>query len=185
MVLRSLLRLLVLFALLIAGLSTTAGPRPNYRPFDIKSANKQFVARVFVADKQGAEQPWQWRYRLQVVSARDQSVQWERDYLYNGHPGGDLSDDGRYFADASSWYRESGQLVSIYHADGQHHFSAADLRITADKLEGTKSNPLWLHDVQFVDAEAMAARFMLETVQGPRCIRLQPAMVVEDPCAGE
>ncbi|WP_076997447.1 hypothetical protein [Variovorax sp. KK3] len=182
---RLLPRFFLPIALSLACLTATSGTRPTYRPFDVKSANKQFTARVFVADKQGAEQPWQWRYRIQVISARDQSVQWERDFLYNGHPGGDLSDDGLYFAEASSWYRDSGQLVSIYHAQGQHHFSAADLRITADNLEGTKSQPLWLHDVQFVNADNGSALFVLETVQGARCIRLRPAMLVEPHCAGE
>ena len=171
------------FIIGVATLASAADIRPSYRPFDVKSGNRQFTARVFVADKQGADQPWQWRYRIQVVSTRDQTVQWEHDYLYNGHPGGELSDDGLYFADASSWYRDSGQLVSIHHAQGHHHFSAADLRVGPDGLEGTKSHPRWLQDVQFVNGDAGAARFVLQTVQGARCIALKPEISVEHPCA--
>ncbi|OUM03691.1 hypothetical protein [Variovorax sp. JS1663] len=175
----------LLIVLSLTWLDAAADPRPSYRPFEVKSGNRQFTARVFVADKQGGERAWQWRYRLQVVSTQDDAVQWEHDYVYDGHPGGDLSDDGRYFADTSIGYRDVGQLVSIYRAQGQHHFSAADLHVRPTGLEGTRSRLPWLHDVHFVNDESGAARFVVETLEGSRCIRLRPEILVEDACTGE
>lgn len=186
MALRALCHLVFLLVLLpLTWLHAAADPRPSYRPFEVTSGNRQFMARVFVADQQGGERPWQWRYRIQVLATEDRAIQWEHDYVYDGYPGGDLSDDGRYFAGTSMWYRDSGQLVSIYHARGHHHFSAVDLRVGAVGTEGMRSPPLWLRDVRFVHDETGAARFVLETVQGLRCIRLHPEILVEDPCRNE
>ena len=188
MALRTLCHLIFLLILLsVTWLeeAAAADPRPSYRSFDVQSGNRRFTARVFVADKQGGERPWQWRYRIQVSTTADHATQWEHDYVYDGHPGGDLSDDGRFFVNTSMWYRDSGQLVSIYHAQGHHHFSAADLGVGPTGAEGTRSPPLWLQELRFVNDASGAARFVLETVQGSRCIRLRPEVLVEDRCIGE
>ncbi|GAA4343524.1 hypothetical protein GCM10023165_26060 [Variovorax defluvii] len=185
MAFRASLRLVFLLILTLAWRCAAAADVAGYRPFEVKSGNRQYIARVFVADKQGAERAWQWRYRLQVVSARDEAIQWESDYVHDGHPGGDLSDDGRYFANTSAWYHDSGQLVRIYHAQGQHQFTAADLHIDAAGLQGTESHRIWLDDVHFVNGASGADRFVVETLQGTRCIRLRPEMVVEDTCEEE
>lgn len=90
-----------LLALLFALVSITAlaDSPPSYSPFESKSENSKFIAKVDVENRMGQDFPREWKYNIKVfdVAAMSKSL-WESEYKFDGYSDGTLSNDGSYFA---------------------------------------------------------------------------------------
>lgn len=165
-----------LFAALLIPVSLTAfaDSPPSYSPFEVKSENSKFVAKVDVANRMGKLSPWDWKYNIKVFDvARMSKPLWESGYKFDGYGGGTLSNDGRFFAYVSFWFFEDRPIVYLYKKGSTKTYSAHDLRISSNGLRETVSHKLWLKDGGgFWPASGMPTKFIINTEQGERSIDL-------------
>ena len=98
---------------------------------------------------------------------------WETDYRFDGYPGGQPSNDGRYFVHLGAWYRHDWPIISVYQASDVTTFTGAQLGIDPANLPKTISHELWLQGVSgFAATKRDTTCLVVNTVQGPRYIGL-------------
>jgi hypothetical protein len=165
-----------LFAALLVLISFTAlaDSPPSYSPFESKSKNSKFIAKVDVANRMGKSSPWEWKYNIKVFDVATMSKPlWESEYEFDGYSGGTLSNDGSFFAYVSFWFFDDGPIVYIYKKGSTKMYSAQDLRLTSKGLKETASHKLWLKNGGgFWPASGTPNKFIINTVQGERSIEL-------------
>lgn len=166
-------RFFVVLFLLIS-LTASADSPPAYLPFEIKSENAKFVAKVDVANRMGKTYPWEWKYNIKVfdVSAMSNPC-WESEYKFDGYSDGVLSNDGSHFAYVSFWFLDDDPIVYIYKKGSTKTYSARDLKLTSEGLKKAASHKLWLKaDGGFWPASGTPSKFIINTEQGERSIDL-------------
>jgi hypothetical protein len=130
--------------LLAPALVALADEPPSWREFDVESANKKFVAKVTVKDKNGKKFPYEWSYSLAVYPKGERAPLWSGKFGHRGDPGGFLADDGKTFADVGYWYYDFPGQVAIYR-EGKlvRSFAGKDFALDKTKLKKTASHLLW------------------------------------------
>ena len=118
---------------------------PSWRPFNVKSLDKSFIAKIDTADERAGINPWERNYTISVYEKATNKLIWKCDYEHNGYPEGILSDDGSTFAYVSFWYYKDDPVVLIYH-NGKMTISldGKSFGIKPSKLVSTVSHELWL-----------------------------------------
>lgn len=165
-----------LFAILLAlaSFNALADSPPSYLPFESKSENSKYIAKVDVANRMGKASPREWKYSIKVFDVATISKPlWESEYKFDGYSGGTLSNDGSYFAYVSFWFFDDCPIVFIYKKGNTKMYSAQDLRLTSKGLKETASHKLWLKDGGgFWPAAGTPRKFIINTEQGERSIDL-------------
>jgi hypothetical protein len=120
---------------------------PSREEFEVCTTGGTYCAEIRGAGT-GEAPAGQREYRVHVLSKREDPPReiWSRRYEYDGHPEGQLTEDGRRFVYVSQWYRRDAAAVRILSEDGAFALNGDAFRIPANALQRTVSHELWLAD---------------------------------------
>lgn len=164
---------------LLTGLTTRAwcDQPPSWKEFAVKSANAKFEASVAKTGASADLQPHarQFRIRVRASGSKLSRPLWEGPYHYDGYEGGELSNDGAYFAHVDFWYWHSHPALQIYSKGRSCSITGEQLGIDESRLQRTVSHRLWLNgEPAFVETDGKTVALRVPTVQGDKQIDLLP-----------
>lgn len=150
---------------------------PSWEPFRVCSDNSRYCASVRAngdTDRRAEERD----YILTV--AGDGEVLWSAPYVYDGYPGGLLTDDGKTFVYVSTWYRPDSPVVRVYREGRRFDLRGERFEVGDEALVPTVSHFLWLDrrrgSYELLDEE----RLRIATLDGEEhVVRLDTGALVD------
>jgi hypothetical protein len=141
---------------------------PWYAPFEVKSQNGRFCAKVTTEapDKFNAE----WKLAVfevvQTAAGVDHVEKWSCPYRYSGYPGALVANDGKTVVYIELWYHEDGSVIDFYR-EGKliKQVKGKDIEFDRTKLEKTASHELWIEHEGRAQLDARG-QLLVRTIDG-------------------
>lgn len=151
--------------LLLPALPVWADAPPIFAPFESRSANSRYFARV----EKSSSGDWV----LSMLEGKRRL--WRCKYRYSGYPGAHVSDDGRSVATVSRWFYEDQPVLEFYRKGGlTASVLGRDVPFDRKLLSRTASHFLWLSEEEPREGFDAKGLFVLRT-RDEKTHRFDPA----------